>query len=145
MKCCCDNCGNNLEFDDEHVGERVDCPHCGIATELHEPIQAIIVPPSLPKYLPPPCAVPQPHIIVVQQEAPRVRASINSKSELMGGGCVLQVIALLIVWAFPIGTILGVTLFIFGSAISRKPVCSRCGSLLTSRRVVVCPGCNADF
>ena len=35
--CPCNNCSGNLEFDSEHAGETVACPHCGMDTVLLVP------------------------------------------------------------------------------------------------------------
>jgi hypothetical protein len=37
IKCSCQNCGGHLEFDSEGVGLTVDCPHCGMKTQLFIP------------------------------------------------------------------------------------------------------------
>lgn len=37
VKCPCSNCSNHLEFDQEHAGESVACPSCGIDTVLFIP------------------------------------------------------------------------------------------------------------
>jgi hypothetical protein len=34
VKCACSNCSGHLEFDGEHAGVTVACPHCGLATKL---------------------------------------------------------------------------------------------------------------
>jgi Zn-dependent protease with chaperone function len=34
-KCSCLHCGNHIEFPIEAAGARVDCPHCGVPTELN--------------------------------------------------------------------------------------------------------------
>jgi hypothetical protein len=44
--CPCNLCSQNIEFDSEHAGEPIACPHCGMETTL-------FVPPS-PKNEPPP-------------------------------------------------------------------------------------------
>jgi len=44
-KCPCIYCSQNIEFDSDHAGETIPCPHCGMETTLYrapepEPIQA---------------------------------------------------------------------------------------------------------
>jgi hypothetical protein len=36
-KCPCNHCSGHIEFDSEHTGETVQCPHCGIDTLLFLP------------------------------------------------------------------------------------------------------------
>jgi len=36
-KCSCQNCGDHLEFDSDGTGLTVDCPHCGMKTQLYIP------------------------------------------------------------------------------------------------------------
>jgi hypothetical protein len=33
-KCSCGHCSGHIEFDSEHAGQMVACPHCGLETEL---------------------------------------------------------------------------------------------------------------
>lgn len=36
-KCLCNHCSAHVEFEPEHVGEAVICPHCGLETILYRP------------------------------------------------------------------------------------------------------------
>jgi uncharacterized membrane protein len=36
-KCNCTNCSGHIEFDTVHVGQQVNCPHCGLDTVLFAP------------------------------------------------------------------------------------------------------------
>ena len=36
-KCLCNHCSGNIEFDSEHAGQMVACPHCGLETKLYVP------------------------------------------------------------------------------------------------------------
>ena len=67
------------------------------------------------------------------------------KGELTGTGCLIQGIALILLFFFPIGTIIAVPVFIAGSIKSRVLKCSNCGTKLAGRFVKTCPGCNADL
>ncbi len=37
IKCICSNCAGHLEFEEENLGEKIDCPHCGFETTLAVP------------------------------------------------------------------------------------------------------------
>jgi hypothetical protein len=37
MKCPCQNCNENIEFESEHAGQTASCPHCGMDTILFVP------------------------------------------------------------------------------------------------------------
>jgi hypothetical protein len=37
VKCICTNCAGHLEFEEENVGEVIQCPHCGFETTLFLP------------------------------------------------------------------------------------------------------------
>src|SRR4051794_4625157 len=37
VKCICTNCAGHLEFEEENVGEEIECPHCGFDTKLFLP------------------------------------------------------------------------------------------------------------
>src|ERR1035437_9752845 len=36
-KCSCNHCSGHIEFDPEHAGQMVACPHCGLETKLYVP------------------------------------------------------------------------------------------------------------
>ncbi len=46
MRCPCRQCGQNIEFPDEMLGEECQCPHCGEATSLYDPNEISIVVPE---------------------------------------------------------------------------------------------------
>jgi ribosomal protein L37AE/L43A len=111
-----------MEFPSDMEGEKIVCPHCNKLTTLGtaKPIQAVQTPAAL-------------------------RGVIKRKSEVAGMGCVIQFISLIVVWFFPIGTMIAIALFIIGSAMSRRLVCSQCGTTLSSRKIKICPSCHANF
>lgn len=74
-----------------------------------------------------------------------VSAKVRTEYQSAGAGCLLQLLGLGIVWVFPIGTVLGIVLFLGGSMASRRFVCSNCRNRLTDRQVKVCPTCGATF
>lgn len=73
------------------------------------------------------------------------RGFIDTKSETVGTGCLVQLIGLLVIWWFPIGTVVGLGLLLWGHCQARFPICSIYGTRLTSRKVIVCPACNSTF
>lgn len=53
-------------------------------------------------------------------------ARIESKAELAGAGCLLQLAGLGLLFWFPIGTALGLVLMIYGALRARRPICGNC-------------------
>jgi hypothetical protein len=57
VTCCCNTCDGQFQFDKQGAGERVQCPHCGMETQLYipdVPVGAVVQPPpSSPAALPP--------------------------------------------------------------------------------------------
>jgi DNA-directed RNA polymerase subunit RPC12/RpoP len=39
VKCACNHCSARIEFETEHAGETIACPHCGMDTTLYQPQQ----------------------------------------------------------------------------------------------------------
>jgi uncharacterized protein YbjQ (UPF0145 family) len=50
-KCTCNSCSTILEFEEEHAGETIVCPHCGAETTLFFPDTTITRPPVFPPKL----------------------------------------------------------------------------------------------
>lgn len=44
VKCSCKHCGGHIEFESEHAGTWVDCPHCQVQTPLKLPAPIPIAP-----------------------------------------------------------------------------------------------------
>jgi hypothetical protein len=62
-----------------------------------------------------------------------------------GGGCFIQLLGLVLLIFFPIGTIIGIGLLISGGILARSNVvCSSCGNKIT-RTSKKCPVCGKDF
>lgn len=81
----------------------------------------------------------------VQLQAPQIiKAKLKRKSEFAGTGCVLQGLGLVLLFFFPIGTIIGVVLLLVGSSKSVFWACSNCGNRL-NRGVKQCPACTAQL
>ena len=48
VTCSCNNCDGHLQFERQHAGQRINCPHCGMETLLYVP-QSKPPPPPLPQ------------------------------------------------------------------------------------------------
>ena len=71
-------------------------------------------------------------------------ATKNKKSEFAGVGAFIQLIAVLLLFIFPIGTIIGLVLFCVGSAKSSKFICSDCCETV-AKDAKVCKACCTPF
>lgn len=67
---------------------------------------------------------------------PKKTVSSNSCS-----GCLLQCLGLLFLFAFPVGTIIGILLFIASFSISGKTICGNCGNSIEDT-ANICPTCK---
>lgn len=74
-------------------------------------------------------------------EAP---ARKKTKSEFAGGGALVQVLGLLVIWIFPIGTFCGLAALVIGSQMSKKTICTRCGNRV-EKTSQICPHCQSHF
>lgn len=115
-----------MAFPPELQGQKIVCPHCNVLTTLG---QAPIAPTAVPF-----------HAGLYQKNA-----TIKSKSEFIGIGCVVQLVALGFIWLFPIGTIIAIILLIVGGRMAIKLACSECGNTVSNKQVKVCPSCQAVF
>lgn len=75
-------------------------------------------------------------------ERNRDMAKRKWKNEFAGVGAMLQFIGLLCLVLYPIGTVIGVVLFIVGSCKSQKQVCGDCGNRILNT-TLICPTCKA--
>jgi DNA-directed RNA polymerase subunit RPC12/RpoP len=86
--CPCNNCSGNLEFDPEHVGETVACPHCAVDTVLFIPqVPADSLPSEpevAPKYLKPKKA--KKVELAHEQRSTPYRGGLEESLENTGGG-----------------------------------------------------------
>lgn len=69
-------------------------------------------------------------------------AKIISKTEKTGAGCFVQAVGVIALFFFPVGTILGLILLVWGSQLSKKLICGNCGNRVDSRDVKICPVCK---
>lgn len=72
------------------------------------------------------------------------RGTIKSKSEFAGVGALIQLAGVLLLFAFPIGTVAGVILIIIGSQKSKVHQCSECASKV-QKEAKLCPHCRTVF
>lgn len=80
-------------------------------------------------------------------------AKKRKKTELIGKGCLIQLIGIILfILSFalgPVGIVLGgillLALLVMGSRQSIKWTCSNCGTVLLNKKVTECPGCHAHF
>lgn len=73
-----------------------------------------------------------------------VYAKKKHKSEFAGIGCVIQGLGLVLLFFFPIGTIIGAVLLLVGSTMSIKLICSSCGNIV-EKTAKICPTCKSNF
>ena len=70
---------------------------------------------------------------------------IITKRQTSGAGLVLELLGFILLFLFPIGTIFGIALLIYGFNLSKKNVCSECGNKIDDKGVKICPVCKASF
>lgn len=66
------------------------------------------------------------------------------KVDFAGGGSLVQLLGLILLFFFPIGTILGVILMVSGSSSAKYFICSDCGNRL-EKTASICPTCKSDI
>ncbi len=71
-------------------------------------------------------------------------AKKKRKAEFAGLGCVIELIGLVLLFVFPIGTVIGIALLIFGSQKAIRLICSDCGNLV-QKESIICPHCKERF
>lgn len=71
-------------------------------------------------------------------------AGKTSKNETSCSGCLIALIGLCFLPAFPVGTIIGVLLIIVGNGMGQKLLCSKCGNPITEESKM-CPTCRENF
>ncbi len=71
-------------------------------------------------------------------------AEKKRKTEFAGTGCLVQGVGLLLLFVWPIGTIIGLGLLIYGSFMSTKLICSNCGNQVV-KTSKICPHCNVPL
>jgi uncharacterized membrane protein len=71
-------------------------------------------------------------------------AKKKKTSEFAGAGCAIQAVGLVLLFMWPIGTLIGVVLFFVGSGMAIKIICSNCGNRV-EKTSVLCPHCKEPF
>ncbi len=71
-------------------------------------------------------------------------ATKKIKYEFFGIGAIIQLIGLALLFFFPVGTVFGIMLLIYGSIKSKVYKCSECGIKL-EKDVKICPNCKAQL
>lgn len=72
-------------------------------------------------------------------------AKIITKRKTSAGGLVLELLGLILLFAFPIGTLLGIVFIIVGFNMSKSLACSECKNRIEDKEVKLCPVCKAAF
>jgi Zn finger protein HypA/HybF involved in hydrogenase expression len=62
-------------------------------------------------------------------------------TEFIGVGCAVQVLGIALLFLFPIGTIIGIALLVWGSQLSVKWQCATCGNRI-EQSAKICPTCK---
>lgn len=60
-------------------------------------------------------------------------------------GCIVQLVGIPLLFAFPLGTMLGLLMILGGGGFRPRSRCGACRSLLPSKEAVVCAACGADL
>lgn len=96
----------------------------------------------------PNCGAPKPAILPAvppQAAVAAQQAKLETKFESAGVGCLWQTVGICVVWIFPIGTIIGLALFVYGSSKARYFRCGACKNRLSDKGVTLCPSCGATL
>lgn len=88
-----------------------------------------------------------------QPAQPGPTAELQKQSEMMGNGCLLQGVAVLLPFIGAIfgaagvivGLVAAVALFVKGSSLSVRWRCGACRNFVADNSVSVCPACRATF
>lgn len=70
---------------------------------------------------------------------------IKVKSMSFGWGCLVQIIGIILLFIFPVGTVIGILLLVIGQRISFKYLCPNCNNKLDNSKVRLCPTCKVEL
>jgi len=120
----CEVCGGHIEHPPELMWREIICPHCDAATKLGMPPRAgaSYGQPSSEQMIP--------------------RAKVKRRGEFVGSGCFLQGIGVILLFLFPLGTVIGIILILWGGRLAIKYECGACGNRVDGRHVKICPVCK---
>lgn len=76
--------------------------------------------------------------------APTPQAFRKRKVEMAGTGAAVQLLGVVLLFVWPIGTAVGIALLIAGSSMAVKWVCSACGNRI-EKGARICPACQAEL
>lgn len=127
LKAYCVHCGGPMEFPSNLQGEKIVCPHCNVLTTLGEP-----KPPQIAQ-------------ITNSPPMPKEFTTAKHVGKTFGSGCLIQLVGLVLLFFFPIGTVFGIALLICGHLASYHWECGTCSTRINSRRASICPGCGRSF
>jgi hypothetical protein len=74
-----------------------------------------------------------------------VMQKIISKRQTSVVGLLLELLGVVLLFIFPIGTIFGIAFLICGFNQSKKNVCSECGNKIEDKDIKICPFCKTLF
>lgn len=83
--------------------------------------------------------------LIVAEVIQTLTAERVKKTEMAGIGCVLQGIGFVLLFLFPIGTVIGIILVVYGSQKSKFWTCGSCRNRITDKNVKICPTCHVEF
>lgn len=127
FKIACPHCGVHIEFPKANHGEMTTCPSCTCTVTLRvpgyvEPIRREVEPVTLPRI-----------------------AKLVSRSDFVGWGCLVQFIGVVLLFFFPLGTIIGLFVIIGGHRMAYKHYCGGCGNKLADKNARLCGVCHSTL
>lgn len=127
----CPHCAAELEVSESG---KVSCWQCGGHVLVDLPVEApleVLAPE--PPFIPPP-VIPQPE---------RRYAAVMKYTKSSIGSVVAVIVGFLLLFAFPIGTVIGIILMCAAAGAEKKFRCSLCGNPVADNHVRMCPCCHA--
>jgi Zn finger protein HypA/HybF involved in hydrogenase expression len=133
--CRCNVCSELIEFDPSRARQTISCPHCGMDTILFVPMPAPVFAPVRSAVVP---LVLEPDILTAVGTA---RRKLGRKTSM--AGLAMELLGFILLFLFPIGTIIGIAFLIAGFNASKIWRCSSCGNILADKQIRMCPACRA--
>ena len=142
--CPCNVCSAKIEFEPSRAGETMNCPQCGMDTILYLPSLARPKADAVPQPLAQP-PIAGPTLVQVGLAAPATFARRKRGRKTSIPGILCELIGLVLLVLFPIGTVIGIALIIAGYNVSRIWRCSNCGNLMADKEVLICATCKSQM
>lgn len=163
-KCACSHCGGGIEFEAEHNGTDIDCPHCGCQTTLLATASAFqpkpLSKPSKPFSNPPTAKVVKVpwlrglgsilQIIGAVNIAAGILVAIGSIASIAIGesgtsrsawaGAFVAATLISVAWA-----LIGVASVEIGSWVKHRFICSDCQNPIGYQKAKLCPACRVEL